>query len=204
MLYDKDMVPGTDWLHANPIDTFHQWLQEAEQSEPNDAIAAALATSTRDGQPSVRMVLVKQVDARGFCFFSNAESRKGTQLAENPYAALCFHWKSLRRQVRVQGTITELPAPDVDQYFHSRSRRSQLGAAVSLQSRPLPSRELLEDQVRRFGEEHPREVPRPDYWRGYRLQPAEIELWRDGPDRLHDRVLFTCRGEAWHGVRLYP
>lgn len=189
----------------DPLQTYHQWFAEAQASEPNDPNAAALATATPDGVPSVRMVLVKQVDARGFCFFTNAESQKGTELTANPRAALCLHWKSLRRQVRVQGRITELPGADVDAYFHSRSRRSQLGAAVSQQSRPLASRAQLEQQVDHFAASHPGEVPRPAYWRGYCLSPERIELWQDGPDRLHDRFLYTSSGNGpWSETRLYP
>ncbi len=198
------MSDANSWTTADPIDTFTAWLREAEASEPNDPNAAALATSTAAGRPSVRMVLVKRVDRRGFCFFSNAESRKGNELAANPRAALCFHWKSLRRQVRVTGTVTELEAAAVDEYFHSRSRRSQVGAAVSAQSRPLGDRATLEEEVRRFEEAHPGEIPRPQYWRGYRILPDEIELWQDGPDRLHDRFLFTRQESAWIAARLYP
>ena len=187
-----------------PLALYNQWMQEAEASEPNDPNAVALATSTPDGRPSVRMVLAKRVDERGFCFFTNAESQKGEQLSENPYAAMCFHWKTLRRQVRVEGSISELSGADVDAYFHSRSHRSQIGAAISDQSRPLASRELLEQKVREFGELYPEEVPRPEYWRGYCLRAEKIEFWMDGPDRLHDRFLFTRAGDTWSRVRLYP
>src|ERR1700761_2209428 len=143
----------------DPFAIFRDWMQQAETSEPNDANAAALATATTAGHPSVRMVLVKRVDERGFCFFTNAESQKGMELAANPWAALCFHWKTLRRQVRVEGPVTAVAPADVDRYFHSRSRNSQIGAAVSLQSRPLEGREKLESQVRNFAAEHPGEVP---------------------------------------------
>jgi pyridoxamine 5'-phosphate oxidase len=198
------MSKPNDWTTGDPIETFNGWLREADESEPNDPNAAALATSTVTGRPSVRMVLVKRVDQRGFCFFSNAESRKGNDLAANASAALCFHWKSLRRQVRVTGSVTELDAAAVDEYFHSRSRRSQIGAAVSAQSRPLQSREALEEEVRRFEQSHPSEIPRPAYWRGYCIRPEEIELWQDGPDRLHNRFLFTPGDNGWNSVRLYP
>jgi pyridoxamine 5'-phosphate oxidase len=187
-----------------PIELFAQWLKDAESSEPNDPIAAALATSTSDGFPSVRMVLVKRVDERGFCFFTNAESKKGKQLQANPRAALCFHWKSLRRQVRVEGLVTELPATDVDAYFHSRSRRSQIGAAVSSQSRPLASREELETRVEQFAAAHPGEIPRPGYWKGFCIHPAQIEFWMDGENRLHNRFLVTRDAEGWKSTRLYP
>jgi pyridoxamine 5'-phosphate oxidase len=192
------------WESANPLDIFHQWLREAEASEPNDPIAAALATATADGRPSVRMVLVKRVDHRGFCFFTNGESRKGSDLAENPRAALCFHWKSLRRQLRVEGRVSCLDAAEVDTYFHSRSRRSQIGAAVSAQSRPLAARRELVERVERFAAEHPGEIPRPAHWRGYCVAPERIEFWIDGPDRLHDRMLFTPAGNYWNTTRLYP
>ncbi len=187
-----------------PFTLFAQWMGEAEQTEPNDPNAAALATATPDGRPSVRMVLIKRVDERGFCFFTNRDSRKGTQLEANAKAAICLHWKSQRRQVRAEGPIVPMPAADVDAYFHSRSRRSQIGAAVSEQSRPLPARQILEDKVRRFTEEHPAEIPRPDYWTGYCLQPERIEFWMDGPDRLHDRLLFTQEAGQWKTTLLYP
>jgi pyridoxamine 5'-phosphate oxidase len=189
---------------GDPLQLFDAWLRAAQGSEPNDPNAAALATSTADGRPSVRMVLVKQVQERGFCFFTNVESRKGAELAENPRVALCFHWKTLRRQVRVEGAVSELDAADVDEYFHSRSRASQIGAAVSDQSRILASREELEERFRRFGEEHPGEVPRPAYWRGFGLSPERIEFWIDGAHRLHDRFLFIRDGDRWQKSRLYP
>ncbi|MGC2399665.1 MAG: pyridoxamine 5'-phosphate oxidase [Acidobacteriaceae bacterium] len=194
---------GHDLGSADPRKVFAEWLGQAEVSEPNDANAAALATATPDGHPSVRMVLVKQVDERGFSFFTNAESRKGMELEANPRAALCFHWKTLRRQVRVEGPVTAMAPADVDAYFHSRSRNSQIGATVSRQSRPLGSREELEAQVRRFAAEHPGEIQRPPYWQGFRVQAEEIEFWADGPDRLHDRFLFT-RDSGWKCSRLYP
>jgi pyridoxamine 5'-phosphate oxidase len=189
---------------ADPIALFQRWLKDAEVREVNDPDAVALATATRDGIPSVRMVLMKRVDNEGFRFYTNVGSQKGTELAENPRAAMCFHWKSLRRQVRVSGTVTELPAGDVDEYFHSRSRLSQLGAAASLQSRVLASREVLEARVKELEAEFPGEVPRPDYWRGYLLWPERIEFWKDGAGRLHDRFLFSRDGDAWRKERLFP
>jgi pyridoxamine 5'-phosphate oxidase len=189
---------------GDPLEMFAQWLKEAEASEPNDPNAAALATSTPEGNPSVRMVLIKRVDDRGFCFFTNAESRKGRQLESNSRAAICFHWKSLRRQVRVEGRVMEMEAADVDAYFYSRSRKSQIGAAVSQQSRPLASRHMLEEKFRSFAEEHPGEVPRPSYWCGFCVYAERIEFWMDGPDRLHDRLLFTREHGGWSRIRLYP
>jgi len=188
----------------DPIALFDAWLSEAHASEPNDPNAAALATSTATGAPSVRMVLVKRIGNHRFCFFTNVESRKGRELTENPRAALCFHWKSLRRQIRVEGTVSELSASDTDTYFHSRSRASQISAAISDQSRPVATREELEQRVRIFNEEHPGEVPRPDYWRGFHLHATQIEFWINGADRLHDRFLFTRKADGWHKTRLYP
>ena len=194
-----EIVPGTD-----PIALFRDWMTEAEAREMNDPNAVALATASRDGMPSVRMVLVKRVDELGFAFYSNAESQKGVELAENPRAAMCFHWKSLRRQVRVSGTVTELPAEDADEYFHSRTRLSQLGAVASEQSRVLESRESLEARVRELGSEFPGEIPRPDYWKGYVLRPERIEFWQDGAGRLHDRFRFIRIADTWRVDRLFP
>ena len=188
----------------DPLELFQTWFSEAEASEPNDPNAVALATASKLGVPSVRMVLMKRVDERGFGFFTNEESEKGQQLGENPVAAMCFHWKSLRRQVRIEGEVTVMSSAEVDGYFHSRSRRSQLGAAVSAQSRLLASRALLERQVQEFDAAHPGEVPRPDYWKGYCLRADRIEFWIDGKDRLHDRYLFRRLGGGWEMERLYP
>lgn len=190
----------------DPLELFRRWFKEAEGSEVNDPNAAALATASHDGAPSVRMVLVKDVGERAFSFFTNAESQKGHELSDNPKAALCFHWKSLRRQVRAEGTIIPMPDADVDKYFHSRSRKSQIGAAVSAQSRPLADRSLLEEQVAAFTAEHPEgEIPRPAFWRGYMLRAEKIEFWMDGPDRLHDRFIFTYEDDNhWAKTRLYP
>jgi pyridoxamine 5'-phosphate oxidase len=188
----------------DPLTLFDLWMKDAEDREPRDPNAAALATCTSGGHPSVRMVLVKRIGELRFAFFTNAESRKGVELADNPRAALCFHWKSLRRQVRVEGRVKELPAEDVNNYFHSRSRDSQIGAAVSLQSRPLASREALERLVKSYAEAHPDEIPRPGYWRGFFVEPAQIEFWIDGAHRLHDRFLFTREGRSWRRTRLYP
>jgi len=193
---------------TDPLALFDAWLAQAAETEPNDPNAAALATATLAAAPSVRMVLVKQIGDRRFCVFTNAEGRKGRELAQNPQAALCFHWKSLRRQVRVEGPIAPLPAADSDAYFHSRSRASQIGANVSQQSRPLASRALLEAQVQQFTQSLPNpetsEIPRPSYWQGYELSPKSIEFWQDGPARLHDRFLFTKTEADWQKSRLYP
>jgi pyridoxamine 5'-phosphate oxidase len=150
------------------------------------------------------MVLLKGLDERGFAFYTNAESRKGLELAENPRAAMCFHWKSLRRQVRVEGLVSELPDTDADAYFHSRSRGSQLGAVASRQSRPLASRQALEARVQSVEERYPNVVSRPDFWRGYVLWPERIEFWVNGAERLHDRFLFSRTDTGWIKERLYP
>ena len=188
----------------DPIALFSSWMQEAEESELNDASAVALATATGDGAPSVRMVLMKGVDHHGFCFYTNSESQKGLELAENPRAAMCFHWKSLRRQVRISGTVTELSAAEADDYFHSRARLSQLGAVASQQSRVLAGRALLVARVKELEEEFPGEIPRPEYWRGYVLRPERIEFWTSRDGRLHDRFLFSRSGEGWRKERLFP
>ena len=189
---------------VDPITLFVAWMKAAEESELNDASAVALATATRDGMPSVRMVLMKRVDERGFCFYTNAESQKGVELAENPRAAMCFHWKSLRRQVRVSGGVSELSAEEADDYFQSRSRLSQLGAVASQQSRVLAGREVLEARVKELERTFPGRIPRPAYWKGYLLRPDCIEFWTSRDGRLHDRFLFSRNGDGWRKERLYP
>lgn len=188
----------------DPIALFRIWMREAEAGEPNDPNAVALATATPEGAPSVRMVLLKALDERGFGFYTNAGSRKGQELGVNPRAAMCFHWKSLRKQVRVEGLVSELPDAEADAYFHSRSRGSQLGAVASRQSRPLDSRELLEARVQAVEKQYPGMIPRPDFWRGYVLWPERIEFWSDRKDRLHDRHLFIRTEEGWTRELLFP
>jgi pyridoxamine 5'-phosphate oxidase len=189
---------------VDPIALFVAWMKAAEASELNDASATALATASRDGMPSVRMVLMKGVDERGFRFYTNAESQKGVELAENPRAAMCFHWKSLRRQVRVSGDVSELSAAEADDYFESRSRLSQLGAVASQQSRVLAAREVLEARVAELERAFPEKIPRPAYWKGYLLRPERIEFWKSREERMHDRFLFLRSGEGWLKERLYP
>jgi pyridoxamine 5'-phosphate oxidase len=191
----------------NPFVVFAEWLSAARKSEANDPNAMALATADESGMPDVRMVLLKDLDADGFVFYTNLESGKGVQLAANPQAALCFHWKSLRRQVRVRGTISKVSDQEADEYFASRARDSRIGAWASAQSRPLEDRFALEKSVAahalKFGLG---EVPRPAFWSGFRLTPIRIEFWRDKPFRLHDRLVFerTSADEAWSTVKLYP
>lgn len=190
----------------NPFDFFRGWLEEAEESEPNDANAMCLATADEQGRPSARMVLLKGTDRNGFDFYTNSESRKGAELQKNPHAALCFHWKTLRRQVRVEGRIEELGPEESDAYFATRHRVSRIGAWASQQSRPLDSYETLEkaaaEQEKRF--EGQDDVPRPPHWHGYRLVPEKIEFWIDGPHRLHKRYLYTRSGDGWDVQMLYP
>ena len=190
---------------SEPFALFAEWLEAAKTSEPNDANAMTLATVDANGLPDARMVLLKDMDARGFTFFSNQESAKGEQLWAHPSAALLFHWKSLRRQVRVRGTVEPVSAAEADAYFASRARESRIGAWVSDQSRPLASREVLEAgvaaQTARFEGE---EVSRPDRWIGWRVVPQQIEFWRDRPFRLHDRLRFDREGDGWTRTRLWP
>ena len=192
---------------ADPFALFELWLKEAAVSEINDPEAMALATVDADGLPDARMILCKGVDARGVVFYSNVESAKGSELKGQPKAAALFHWKSLRRQVRFRGAVAELGASESDAYFATRPRGSQIGAWASQQSRPLESRAALEAAVeayeRRFGSGA---VPRPEYWRGYRLEPVEIEFWRDRPSRLHERLQFKRLnpGSPWEKRLLYP
>lgn len=189
---------------TDPVMLFRGWLREAESQEQSDPNAVTLATASPSGVPSVRMVLLKGLDERGFAFYTSAESRKGMELAENPRAAMCFYWKSLRRQVRVEGLVSELPDAEADAYFHTRSRGSQLGAVASRQSRPLASRELLEERVEAAEARYPKTVPRPDFWRGYVIWPERIEFWVNGVERLHDRFLFVRTEGGWAKERLFP
>lgn len=190
---------------TDPFQLFAEWFEEARRGEPNDPDAMALATATPDGRPSVRMVLLKGHGPEGFTFYTNLDSRKGAELAANGRAALLFHWKSLRRQVRVEGTVEPVPDQDADAYFATRSRDSQLGAWASWQSRPLDARPTFEKRyeevARRF---EGADVPRPPRWSGYRLKPELFEFWTDRPHRLHERRLFTADDAGWREGLLYP
>ena len=190
---------------SDPIEVFKGWLGEAEGTEPNDPTAAALGTVGEDGMPAVRMVLLKGVDERGFVFYTNFESRKGQHLLARPMAALLFHWKSLRRQVRIEGAVTQVSETEADAYFDSRPRESRIGAWASLQSRPLEGKFELEKRVAEFGLKYAiGKVPRPPCWSGFRIQPRLIEFWKDGAFRLHDRLVYHREGEGWRTERLYP
>jgi pyridoxamine 5'-phosphate oxidase len=190
---------------AEPFRLFAEWLGEAEAAEPNDPNAMALATVDGDGMPNVRMVLLKGLDGGGFVFFTNYESIKGRELLASRKAALCFHWKSLRRQIRVRGPVEAVSKEEADAYFATRARGSRIGAWASQQSRPLESRFSLEKAVASYAAKFAiGEIPRPDYWSGFRLIPIEIEFWRNREFRLHDRIQFRRVGDGWQKTRLYP
>jgi pyridoxamine 5'-phosphate oxidase len=195
--------PNTD----DPFALFATWYTDAQASEPKDANAMTVATADPAGRPSARILLLKDADERGFVFYTNFESRKGDELAVNPFAALCFHWKTLARQVRVEGPIVKVSDAEADAYFESRARLSQTGAWASRQSQPLASREALLGAVREFEAEYEnRDIPRPPYWTGARVVPLRIEFWQDGDFRLHDRFVYSrsSEGSAWTITRLNP
>ena len=192
-------------MAADPHALFETWFAAARAREPNDADAMTLATASASGAPSARIVLLKGYDVRGFVFYTNSASRKGDELAANPRAALLFHWKSLRRQVRIEGVVVPVDPVEADAYFSTRSRDSQLGAWASDQSRPLESREAFEERYRKVAVDHDgADVPRPPHWWGYRLDPERIEFWSDRPHRLHERRLFVREEAGWCESLLYP
>ncbi|MCQ8780721.1 pyridoxamine 5'-phosphate oxidase [Mangrovibrevibacter kandeliae] len=205
---NKDLTETEIPTGADPFAVFEGWLQDAQASEPNDANAVAVASVDPDGLPNVRMVLLKGVDSRGFVFYTNFESAKGREVLASRKAAMCFHWKSLRRQVRVRGPVDIVGDAEADAYFASRARGSRIGAWASDQSRPLASRQLLEERVAAVGDRYGEtgEVPRPPHWSGFRIVPSEIEFWRDRTFRLHDRIVYRRRApeEAWTVTRLFP
>lgn len=192
---------------ADPIDLFQAWLKDAEASEPNDPNAMTVATASKDGVPSVRMVLLKGVDAGGFVFYTNLGSQKAFELTDNPVAALLFHWKTLRRQVRVVGAVEPVTDAEADAYFASRHRDSRIGAWASKQSQPLEGMFALEARVAKFAAKFAiGDIPRPEFWSGFRIKPARVEFWHDRPFRLHERVVYVrAEGtDAWTKERLYP
>jgi pyridoxamine 5'-phosphate oxidase len=197
----EELIGGDD-----PIALFRAWMAEAEAGEPNDPNAMTLATATPEGRPSARMVLLKEVDERGFVFYTNLESRKGEQIAQSPKAGFVMHWKTLRRQVRVEGPTEQVSDEEADAYFASRARGSQIGAWASKQSRPLETPHALEKRVAQYGAKfHVGKVPRPAHWSGIRIKPQRIEFWAEGRFRLHDRVVYLPDGQGgWTTEQLYP
>ncbi|HVZ98802.1 MAG TPA: pyridoxamine 5'-phosphate oxidase [Caulobacterales bacterium] len=209
--YDPDAKPPPDdaalFAHDEPLALFADWLRDAREKEPNDPNAMALATVDAAGAPDVRMVLLKDFDARGFTFYTNGESAKGEELEANPRAALCFYWKTLRRQVRLRGPVERVSEEEADAYFKTRDRGARLGAWASQQSRPLENRLALEKRIAEYALKFGvGDVPRPAHWGGYRLVPLAIEFWRDRPFRLHDRLQFSRPNSTggWRKSRLYP
>ncbi|GGA76892.1 pyridoxine/pyridoxamine 5'-phosphate oxidase [Brucella endophytica] len=204
---DTELTSGDFTEAQEPFQLFATWLSDATKSEPNDANALALATVDENGMPNVRMVLLKGFDEHGFVFYTNYESQKGREILGQQKVAMCFHWKSLRRQVRVRGPVEQVSDSEADAYYASRPRGSRIGAWASKQSRPLESRFALEKAVAEYTARHAiGEIPRPPHWSGFRLKPVSIEFWHDRPFRLHDRVVFTREAPegGWEKTRLYP
>ena len=203
--YEMHAVHDVEIDAGEPFALFGQWLEDAKAKEPNDANAMTLATVDADGLPDARMVLLKGFDDQGFVFYTNTQSSKGVELEANPKAALLFHWKSLRRQVRIRGNVTRVSDAEADAYFASRARQSQIGAWASDQSRPLPDRFALEKRVAEFTVKFGLgKIARPPHWTGYRVVPSSLEFWRDRAFRLHDRVRFVRAGDGWAASKLFP
>jgi pyridoxamine 5'-phosphate oxidase len=194
-------------VRDDPFALFDAWMDEAKKSEPSEANAMAIATADAQGRPNLRMVLLKEANAAGFVFFTNYESAKGGELAANPNAALCFHWKSLAKQVRVRGPVTKVSDTESDAYFASRAKDSQIGAWASAQSRPMEGRFAFEKEVAKYAARYAlAKVPRPPYWGGFRVTPLEIEFWRNKPFRLHERLVYRreAADKPWRTERLFP
>jgi pyridoxamine 5'-phosphate oxidase len=198
-------MPAGAPLAASPFVQFRDWMADAEKSEPNDPNAMIVGTASAEGRPSLRTILLKGVDERGFVFYTNKESRKGGELAANPQASLLFHWKSLRRQIRIEGPVEHVTDAEADAYYESRPRISRLGAWASQQSRPLAKRTILEERLAEMEARFPDEIPRPGYWSGYRVLPEMFEFWQDMPYRLHDRTIYRRSPDgAWEQSKLFP
>lgn len=198
----KPLIPNA----ADPIALFSDWMAEARANELNDSNAMSLATVDADGLPDVRIVLLKEFNEAGFVFFTNLESAKGQELAQTPKAALGFHWKSLRRQVRIRGTVSRVTDAEADEYFGTRAAQSRISAIASDQSRPLTDRAMFEQRVAELSEiygDGP-DIPRPEFWGGFRVTPVEIEFWQDQAFRMHDRLKYVRAGDGWNSGRLYP
>jgi pyridoxamine 5'-phosphate oxidase len=205
MMGQPELTNSDFTARTEPFRLFGEWLEDATKSEVNDPNGVALATVDEAGMPDVRMVLLKGFDERGFVFYTNFESAKGQEILANRKAAMCFHWKSLRRQVRVRGPVEIVSDAEADEYYATRPRGSRIGAWASKQSRPLESRFALEKAVAEYTAKFAiGDIPRPNHWSGFRIVPAEIEFWHDRPFRLHDRVQFTRDGDGWVKTRLYP
>ncbi|MEW9834522.1 pyridoxamine 5'-phosphate oxidase [Mesorhizobium marinum] len=203
---DTELTSGDFTSRSEPFRLFSEWLEDATKSELNDPNGVALATVDEDGLPDVRMVLLKGFDEAGFVFYTNFESAKGREILSSMKAAMCFHWKSLRRQVRVRGPVEIVTDAEADAYYATRPRGSRIGAWASKQSRPLESRFALEKAVAEYTTRYAiGEIPRPAYWSGFRIVPQQIEFWHDRPFRLHDRIQFSRTAEGgWQKTRLYP
>ena len=201
--YDRDVLLEAD-AAADPMAQFAAWFEAALGGEIYEPNAMTLSTAGADGQPSSRMVLLKGYDPEGFVFYTNLESRKAQELAQNPRASLLFWWDRLHRQVRIEGTVVQVGAAEADVYFASRPHGSRIGAIASPQSRVIEGREVLEARVAELTARHPEDMPRPHHWGGYRLRPDQLEFWQGRPSRLHDRLRYTRSGGAWRMERLAP
>jgi pyridoxamine 5'-phosphate oxidase len=202
----RGIQPMLHTYAASPFEQFDAWMKEAEKAEISDPNAMVVATATSDGRPSLRTVLLKGVDPRGFVFYTNKDSRKGDELAANPHASLLFFWKSLHRQVRIEGRVEDVTDAEADAYYATRARVSRLGAWASAQSRALTDRAVLEERLAEMEAKYPDEdIPRPPYWSGYRVLPARFEFWQDMPFRLHDRTIYTPGPNGvWVQSKLFP